>query len=116
MPPSVPLSKANGTRLIVPGRFSCGTVGGHSAPDLILNDKHTELFHLLAQFLNVVADDAVINVHICAVIEQIQGAFDVDFQSRGNMVGFFFPCWSRALYKSSNSGIFSGQGSAKYLQ
>ena len=75
---------------IVPGGFSCGTVGGHSAPDLILNDKHTEFLHLFAEFFNVIADDTVVDVHIGSVVEKIQRAFDVDFQSRGNMVGFFF--------------------------
>ena len=36
------------------------------------------------------ADDAVIDVHVGAMVEQVQTALDVDFQSRGNMVGFFF--------------------------
>lgn len=52
--------------------------------------EHTEFLHLFAQFLDVVADDAVIDVHVSAMVEQVQTALDVDFQSRGNMVGFFF--------------------------
>ena len=51
---------------------------------------YTQLFHLLAQFFDVIADDSVVDIHIGSVIEQVQTAFDVDFQSRGNMMGFFF--------------------------
>ena len=43
---------------------------------------------MFAQFLDVVADDAVVDVHIGAVVEQIQGAFHIDFQCGGNVVGF----------------------------
>ena len=70
--------------------LSAAAVCRNTPPHLILHDEHSELFHLLAQFLDVIADDAVVDVHIGAVVEQIQGAFHIDFQSRGNMVGFFF--------------------------
>ena len=75
---------------IIPGGLSAAAVCRNTPPHLILHDEHSELFHLLAQFLDVIADDAVVDVHIGAVVEQIQGAFHIDFQSRGNMVGFFF--------------------------
>ena len=42
-------------------------------PDVYKRQEHTEFLHLLAQFLDVVADDAVIDVHIGAVVEQVQG-------------------------------------------
>ena len=35
-------------------------------------NEHTEFLHLLAQFLDVVADDAVIDVHVSAMVEQVQ--------------------------------------------
>ena len=49
---------------------------------------YTEFLHLFAQFLDVVADDAVVDVHVGAVVEQIQTALHIDLQSRGNMMGF----------------------------
>ena len=36
-----------------------------------------------------IADDAVVDIHIGAVVEQVQTALDVDFQCGSNMVGFF---------------------------
>ena len=36
-----------------------------------LNHRHTDLFQLLAQLLDVVADDTVVDVHICAMIKYI---------------------------------------------
>jgi len=31
----------------------------------------------------------LLTVHIGAVVEQVQGAFHIDFQCGGNVVGFF---------------------------
>ena len=74
---------------IIPGGLAAAAVCRDTPPHLILHDEHTEFLHLFAQFLDVVADDAVIDVHVSAMVEQVQGAFHIDFQSRGNMVGFF---------------------------
>ena len=74
---------------IIPGGLATAAVCRDTPPHLILHDEHTEFLHLLAQLLDVVADDAVVDVHVSAVVEQVQGAFHIDFQSRGNMVGFF---------------------------
>ena len=74
---------------IIPCGLSAAAVCRDTPPDLILHNEHTEFLHLLAHFLDVVADDAVIDVHVGAMVEQVQGAFYIDFQSRGNMVGFF---------------------------
>lgn len=32
---------------------------------------YTQLFHLLAQFFDVIADDSVVDIHIGSVIEQV---------------------------------------------
>ena len=74
---------------IIPGGLAAAAVCRDTPPHLILHDEHTEFLHLFAQLLDVVADDAVVDVHIGAVVEQVQTALDVDLQSRGNMVGFF---------------------------
>ena len=75
---------------IIPGGLASGTVGRHTAPDLILHDQHPEFFELFSQLLDVVADQPVFDVHIGPVVEQAQAALDVDFKGGGNMVGFLF--------------------------
>ena len=75
---------------IVPGGFSGTAVGGHTPPHGILHDEHTQLFELLAQLLDVKADDAVIDIYVGVVIENVQTALDVDFQRSRHMAGFRF--------------------------
>ena len=75
---------------IISGGLSAAAIGRNATPNLVLHDEHTELFHLLAQLFDVIADDSVVDIHVGAVVEQIQRAFDVDFQRGGNVVGFFF--------------------------
>ena len=75
---------------IIPGGLATAAVCRDTPPHLILHDEHTEFLHLLAQLLDVVADDAVVDVHVSAVVEQVQGAFHIDFQCGGNVVGFLF--------------------------
>ena len=67
-----------------------GTVDGNAVPHLILNYQHTDFFKLLAQFLDVIADNPVINVHIALVVEHIEGAGYIDFKSRSDILGFLF--------------------------
>ena len=64
--------------------FLCIAVDGNTVPDLILDDKHTQLFQLLTQFLDVKTDNAVIQLHICLVVEHPQRTIDIDFQCRGD--------------------------------
>ena len=67
-----------------------GTVNGNAVPHLILNHQHTDFLELLAQFLDVIADNAVIDVHIALVIEHIEGAGYIDFKGRGDILCFLF--------------------------
>ena len=55
-------------------------------PNLVLHHKHTELFKLLAQFLNVKSDKAVFYIHIGSVVEYAQTAFYVDFKCVTDML------------------------------
>ena len=64
--------------------FLCVAVDGDTVPDLILNDKHTQLFKLLTQLLNVETDNSIIQFHIGLMVEHPQRTIDVDFQCRGN--------------------------------
>ena len=60
-------------------------VDGNAVPHLILYHQHTDFFKLLAQFLDVIADNPVINVHIALVVEHIEGAGYIDFKSRSDI-------------------------------
>ena len=75
---------------VVTGGLVGGTVDGNAVPYLILNHQHTDFFKLLAQFLDVIADNPVINVHIALVVEHIEGAGYIDFKSRSDILGFLF--------------------------
>ena len=75
---------------IVPGGFSGTTVGGDTPPHSILHDEHTEFFQLLAKLFDVKTDDAVIDIHVGVVVENVQTALDVDFQRSRHMAGFRF--------------------------
>ncbi len=61
-----------------------GAVDGNSVPHLILHDQHTELFELLAEFADVIADKAVVDIHIRSVIEDVQRAVNIDFKGSCN--------------------------------
>ena len=66
------------------------TVDGDAVPHLVLHHQHPDFLQLLAQFLNVITDNAVVDVHIGSVIEHIEGAGHIDFQRRCNVLGFLF--------------------------
>ena len=57
-----------------------GAVDGNSVPHLILHNQHTELLELLAEFADVIADEAVVDIHIRSVIEDVQRAVNIDFK------------------------------------
>ena len=82
---------------VVSGASAFGPVGGHAAPDMILDDEHAQLLQLLAQFLDVEADQAVLDIHVGPVVEDVEGAADIDLQRRRNESGFLF----RLLQKDS---------------
>ena len=58
---------------ILTGALVGSAVNGNAVPHLIMDHQHTEFLELLAQLLNVIADNAVIDVHIALVIEHIEG-------------------------------------------
>ena len=75
---------------IVASGLACAAVGRHAAPHLVLHDEHADLLQLLAKLLDVIADKAVVDVHIGPVIEQVQRAFDVNLKRRCHTVRFLF--------------------------
>ena len=77
-PLSALLSKADGTR-----PYSSGWLYRHcgwrfTPPDLILHHQHTDLFQLLAQLLDVIADQPVIVIYVGAVVKQVQRTGHID--------------------------------------
>ena len=82
---------------VIAGAFPFSPVGGHAAPDLVLDDEHAQLFQLLAQFFDVKADQAVLNIHVGSMVEDIERAGDINLQRRCNQPGFLF----RLLQKDS---------------
>ena len=46
-------------------------VYGDTPPYLILHHEHPQLFKLLTEFFDVVADDPRADVHVCAVVEHL---------------------------------------------
>ena len=69
---------------VVTSDFFLFTVSGHTIPHRILNDKHTDFFQLIAEFLNIEANQAVCQVNICVMIEQILRAVYKHFKRIGN--------------------------------
>ena len=74
---------------VVAGGLVGGTVDGDAVPHLVLDHQHTDLFQLLAQLLDVIADNAVVDVHIALMVEHIEGAGHIDFQRRGDVLCLF---------------------------
>ena len=75
---------------VVAGGLVSSAVDGNAVPHLVLHHQHTDLFQLLAQLLDVIADDAVVDVHIALVVEHIEGAGYIDFKGRSDILGFLF--------------------------
>ena len=89
---------------IIPGGLAAAAVCGDTPPHLILHNEHTEFLHLFAQFLDVVADDAVIDVHVSAMVEQVQTTLDVDLQCGGNVVGFLLVLLKQGVVQVLKNG------------
>ena len=75
---------------VVAGGFVGFPVDGHSIPHGVLHDEHPDLLELLAQLLDVEADNAVFDVDVGAVVEHVERAGNVDFQSRGDVLRLLF--------------------------
>ena len=82
---------------IVTGCLSFGPVFGDPAPYLVLYDQHAELFELLAELLDVIADQTVLNVYVCAVVEYVERTGDVDFKGSRQGLGFSFILFSKRV-------------------
>ena len=59
---------------VVAGGFVGFPVDGDAVPHGVLHDEHPDLLELLAQLLDVEADNAVGDVDVGAVVEHVEGA------------------------------------------
>ena len=95
---------------VVAGGLVGGAVDGDTVPHLVLDHQHTDFFQLLAQFLNVITDNAVVDVHIGPMVEHIEGAGHIDFQRRGDVLCFLFVLRPQQVVKVLQNGhiLWSG--------
>ena len=84
---------------IVAGGSSGRAVLRDTAPDLVLHDQHADLFQLLAELLDVIADQTVLDINVGPVVEEVQGSLDVDLKGGRHMVGFLFLLLKQCLIK-----------------
>ena len=73
---------------IIPCGNACVAVECNTVPYLILNNQHTRLFQILRQFLNVIADKAVVDVHRRSVVEEVKGSRYIQVKRLCYPVGF----------------------------
>lgn len=66
----------------IPGGFTLIPVLGNTVPYLVLDHQHTQAFELLSQFLDIEADNAVVDIHVGTVVKNIQTAMHIQFQRR----------------------------------
>ena len=71
----------------IPGRPANGPVDGDGVPHRVLDNEHTGLFQVLAQALDVKADQAIGDVHGSAVVEEVQRTVYIEVQCLGHPVG-----------------------------
>ena len=100
---------------IVPGGLAGGAVCRDPAPDLILHNEHTQLLELFAQILDVIAHQPVLNVHIGAVVKEIQTALDVDLQSSRHTVGLLFLLGKQGVVEVLQNGHILRGGMLKIV-
>ena len=100
---------------VVAGGFMGDPVDGDTVPNLILHNQHPDFLELLAQLLDVVADHAAVNIHIGAVVKDVQGAGDVDFQRGGNVLCFFFVLLSQFVIQVLQNRHFLRAGVAEII-
>ena len=100
---------------IVAGGLTQPPVDGDAVPHLILDNQHTELLQLLAQLLDVVADNAVVDIHIGAVVEHIEGAGDVDLQRRGDELRLLFLLRPQGIIEIAQDGHILRPGVGEIL-
>ena len=62
---------------LVPCGLALAAVDGDAVPHLVLDDQHPQVFELLAQFLDIKAHKAVIDIHVGTVVEHIEQSMHI---------------------------------------
>ena len=87
---------------------ACGfvrlTVDRHPVPYLVLDDQHADFLELLAQFFNVIRHHTAVNIYIGLVVKNIEGASDIDFQRRCDVLSFLLILFPQLLIEITEDG------------
>ena len=89
---------------VEPGGLTGLPVFADPAPYLILYHLHPELFQLLSQLLNGIADDTALDLYIGAVVKDVQTAGNIDFQRRGQTLGLWLRLFPQELVEVAQHG------------
>ena len=91
------------------------TVDRDAVPDLILYDQHTDLFQLLAEFFDVIGNDAALDIDVRSVIEHVERAGDVDFQRGSEVLRFLFVLRPQCVIQVLQNRHFLRRGVCKII-
>ena len=88
----------------IPGGAADGPVDGDRIPHRVLDNEHPRLFQVLAQTLDVKADQPVADVHGSAVIKEVQRTVHIQIQRLGHPVGLRDALRQQRLHQVAQDG------------
>lgn len=84
-------------------------VGGHAPPNVILNHMHGKRLELGAGLFRVEADEAVLHIHIRAVIEEVERAVHIRVDGLGHVVRVLIAIGGVRVPNLDQRGVQVGQ-------
>ncbi len=97
----------------IPGGAPDSSVDSDGVPHRVLNNEHPRLFQVLAQALDVKADQAVGDVHGGAVVEEVQGTVHIQVQCLGHSVGLRDVLGQQGVHQVAQNRHILGPGVGK---
>ncbi len=97
----------------IPGGAADGPVDGDCVPHRVLDNEHPRLFQVFAQALDVKADQPVADVHSGAVVEEVEGAVDIQIQRLGHTVRLRDTLRQQRLHQVAQNGHILRPGVGK---
>ena len=88
----------------IPGGAPDSPVDGDGIPHRVLDDEHSRLFQVFPQALDVKADQPVADVYGGAVVEEVEGAVDIQVQCLGHTVGLRDALRQQRLHQVAQDG------------
>ena len=90
------------------GVLALGTVGRNTVQDRVEDDQHTDGHKLLAEVKDVIADQAVIRVHIGFLGEGVQRTVGKQLDGKSNLLRFGFGLLEKLLPEVLQGRHFAG--------